>query len=260
MTRRCVQSLKVENGNEVFVTGDLHLQYEDEDNSVAFAEFLKKAAKPERHLVLLGDVFYYYFENRKRRIGKFAWLMDMLVTAAGRWGSITMMRGNRDFLLGTTPTFPRELAVAEDYLVVDIAGRRTLVSHGDLFLKGGFCYSVFRMFMRSNPARWFARNIHPSAGVKIADGLRWISFRSNNRRGFVAPDYGKIKVQAQKHNASSVVFGHFHRAIMPSGFPYEVPQCWCIAAWERGNGPVLVLERDNGTVIEAKQLIEEKKD
>lgn len=204
-----------------------------------FLRFLSDAADEKRVLVLLGDLFYYYFENRRRTIKRFSWLTDALAENARRWHSIVLLRGNRDFLLGETNVLPRDLLVAGDYLLMNLPSRRALITHGDLFLKGSHGYYAFRRFMRSGASRAFTRNISPALGVKLADGLRWISFRANSGRPFEPPDLEKIQKAADEFRSDTVIFGHFHKTLEPSFFAPQKPDVWCVGAWESGDAPVL---------------------
>ena len=255
MSARRVERLEIGPGRSVLLTGDLHLEGPGSPEAELFLAFAREAASPDRTLVVAGDLFYYYFENARKPVERFRWLLDELAEAAEGWGGVVRMHGNRDFLLGGTRTFPDGLATAGDFLLLDFGGRRALATHGDLFLRGDRAYYAFRRFMRSAPAVWFTRHVPPALGVRLADGLRWISFRRGKDRGFAPPDYDKIRAAAAEHGADEVYFGHFHRAMEPSDFPFDEPACWCLGAWEEGAAPVLEADAGGVRLTDARDFV-----
>ncbi|MFA4985767.1 MAG: metallophosphoesterase [Candidatus Brocadiia bacterium] len=255
MTLPVVTSIAVEADAELLFAGDMHLRTADEPNAAALLELLSHHGRANRYLILLGDVFYFYFENRKVPIKEFHWLIGALESNAASWGAIVLLRGNRDFLLGSTGTFPRCLHSGGDCLVIERGKSRILATHGDTFLRGDWSYVVFRKLIRSGMVRWAAKNIWPPLGVKIVGALRWITFRRRQGKA-KPPNFEEILSASAEHKADTVVFGHFHRQISPDEFPWKVPSAFCIGSWENGSAPVLVMTADSARTVEVRNLDE----
>ena len=239
MRSELTRELEIPTGDTILFAGDMHLERPDTPEAKQLLRLLDKGAADNRHLVLVGDVFYFYFENIRGIVKKFRWLTDSLRDAANRWGSVVFVRGNRDFLAGEGGQFPEQVHLADDFLLLRNGKRRILVTHGDLFLKENPSYFRFRRFMRSGFLRWGSRNFPPSICALTANMLRWVSFRNSKDKGYEPPEQGMISKAMADHEAESVVFGHFHTEMEPKSLSEVDGDAWCVGSWEQGQSPIL---------------------
>lgn len=136
----------------VWLASDVHLGQHTVGTSEAFRDFLKLASKEASALLLPGDIFD-------------AWIGDDVAVVAPPWLALDLMaikacaakipvwlgRGNRDFLMGEALTSGLGAKLLPEQVLVTIAGRTMLLSHGDEYCTDDVAYQQFRAMVR-NPA------------------------------------------------------------------------------------------------------------
>ncbi len=156
----------------VYLTGDIHLGAVPPATERAFLAWLDHAGTRAGTIVVNGDLFDFWFEYRSvvprgyaRVLGSLAALVD-----AGR--HVVLLGGNHDWWGGD---FLREEIGVDfhpDPVVMDLAGRRTFLAHGDGLGRGDLGYRVLRRILRGTATRWAFRWLHPDLGARLA---RWVS-------------------------------------------------------------------------------------
>lgn len=156
-----------------YFASDFHLgapNYESsrtrEHKIVAWLDFVKKDATA---IFLMGDVFDFWFEYGTvvpkgyiRLLGKLAELSDDGV-------KLYFFKGNHD--MWVFDYFEKELnaTIISDELVLDLAGKRFFLHHGDGLGKGDSAYKLLKNFFRSKFCQWLFARLHPNFGVGIAN-------------------------------------------------------------------------------------------
>jgi UDP-2,3-diacylglucosamine hydrolase len=109
---------------------DLHLDPSTPRIAERFARFLSGPVRGAQALFLLGDLFEAWIgdddpEPAHRRV-------IAALAAAGAAGTrVFVMRGNRDFMIGSRFCAESGATLLEDPSLVTIAGERVLLTHGD---------------------------------------------------------------------------------------------------------------------------------
>lgn len=126
---------------------DLHLSEEYPEITRLFLSFLRTCAPRARQLYILGDLFE-------------AWLgddagdshSDTVINALQqlhRQGTdIAIMHGNRDFLLGQGFCDQSGCRLITDPTLIELDGKRVLLSHGDILCTDDHDYQKFRRQVR----------------------------------------------------------------------------------------------------------------
>jgi UDP-2,3-diacylglucosamine hydrolase len=152
----------------VLVASDFHLGIAHHPHVRAIHSWLDYAADRTRHLILNGDVFDFWFEyghviprGHTRILGHLAALVD-----AGT--RIDFFGGNHDWWGGSYLAGEVGLVLHPDPTVMDLAGLRVLVAHGDGLGQGDLGYRALRWTLRSPLTRAAFRWLHPDVGARIA--------------------------------------------------------------------------------------------
>ena len=190
---------------------DLHLQAGDTATFLAWRHFMQTTAA--NAVFILGDLFDVWIGDdvMDAACDFEARCVQVLAAASGRL-NIFLMHGNRDFLLG--PAFARAASVTliDDPTVLDIAGQRWLLSHGDALCLLDTDYLEFRAKVRS--AQWqqdFLRQ--PLAQRReVARALR----QQSEARKHSALIYTDLDPQAsgdwlRAAQADTLIHGHTHK-------------------------------------------------
>ena len=152
----------------LFLTSDVHLGAVPPDTERAFVAWLEHCGDRADRVVVNGDLFDFWFEygtviprGHARVLGALAALVDAGVP-------VLLVGGNHDWWAGTF----LEDEIGVDFLrepaVLDMAGHRTFLAHGDGLGDGDAGYRVLRLALRSRITRFAFRWLHPDVGAWIA--------------------------------------------------------------------------------------------
>jgi UDP-2,3-diacylglucosamine hydrolase len=154
--------------DHVIVVSDIHLGAVPRTTERAFRRFLDGIGQDTAHLLINGDLFDFWFEYRTVIQAEHYRVLAALTDLVERGVRVSFVGGNHDAWGGD---FLREevgIELLEDASVVDLAGWRTLVVHGDGRGHGDLGYRWLRRFIR-NPITVHAfRQVHPDWGSRIA--------------------------------------------------------------------------------------------
>lgn len=164
------------------------------------------------HVVIVGDLFEFWFEYRDYVSKNHMPLIRALADLVDSGVSVHLFRGNHDFALGSF--FEKSVGVhVHDRAVLEIQGKRVYVAHGDGVIKSDWKYRLFRKILDCPVNRWLFRMFHPDFGMSLA---RFVG-RNSRRLGEnnVAPvaeylEWGKKVLREE--NCDICVHGHHHLA------------------------------------------------
>ncbi len=195
----------------VLFISDLHLDESRPAVTQLFLGFLQQRAARAEALYILGD----FFE---------AWIGDDAVppahpviaalralTASGV--PLYVMRGNRDFLLGSRFEEMTGAKLLADPTVIDLHGTPTLLMHGDSLCTDDREYQQFRAMVH-NP-QWQAQFLAKSIPERIAMAkqARQESMSRNSTLAEEIMDVNQDAVRAtlEEHGVRRLIHGHTHR-------------------------------------------------
>ncbi len=138
----------------VLFISDLHLSPAMPRTTAAFERFLETVPDQAKSLVILGDFFEFWVGDDERHDPFAVRVMRALQGCAARDVSTFLMHGNRDFLIGNDFAAEAQLTLLHDPAVVQAAGHRLLLTHGDAMCTDDLPYMRFRRWTRK---RWVQR-------------------------------------------------------------------------------------------------------
>lgn len=238
----------------VWVTGDVHIAPEDEERAAQFVQFVAAARAEADRLVLFGDVFDYWIGPVHGRGCCYRSVIEAFESAAAAGFPIDFIAGNRDFL-GIAELRSVGLQVHGDAVIFDRAGARTVVTHGDLLVKGDHSYRRYRRVVRSALFRLFYWLVPVFVRLWAAHRLRAASTRKLSK---VEPLSFPIDLELSQswlahHQARELLMGHLHRAEVHEHGAGRVTRM--LPGWGPGRAPHFLLgpaaelrEREAGSI------------
>jgi UDP-2,3-diacylglucosamine hydrolase len=205
---------------QTLLISDLHLQSsEPEITGLAFALFTHIANSVDE-IFILGDLFEYWIgddasDHTAREVS------SRLRELCNNGIRISVMHGNRDFLLGEkfVEGFGGTL-FREDTLTVDIAGKKTLLMHGDTLCTDDNQYQFYRRMVRNDG--WQSDFLAKSVSEREATARMIRS--TSQARGHRAhtnniADINRDALESllQSENVERLIHGHTHRPAHYSG-------------------------------------------
>ncbi len=191
---------------------DLHLPAGPSPLREAFLSFLDGPARLAKQVYLLGDLFEYW-------IGDDTGLRDYApevaaLRALGHSGvELFFMHGNRDFVIGPRFAHAAGVTLLQDPVVVELCGKPTLLSHGDLFCTDDVGYQKWRRFSRNKLGLAIFRRLPEALRQRVAGSARRRSTSGKLQKTDAIMDVnGSAILEAfSRYGVTRMIHGHTHR-------------------------------------------------
>jgi UDP-2,3-diacylglucosamine hydrolase len=206
---------------------DLHLEAPDTPTFRTFADLLARESSQVEAIHLLGDITEVWVGDDDD--GPLATELKAVLEAAAGRCRVTIMHGNRDFLMG--PTLAGEIGVElidDPHLEED----GTLLSHGDGFCIDDEAYQQVRAMFRSAAWQQDVLGQPLEARRELARSLRAQSQQTNANKAENIMDVATREVDriAVELGAQRMIHGHTHR---PGRHRHDWGERYVLGAWER---------------------------
>ena len=198
---------------------DLHLEASEPATFGAWQNFMQTTQADA--VFILGDLFEVWVGDDiatnsmtldSDSSSSFEVLCAQVLATASQRLSLFFMHGNRDFLLGPTFAATCGMVLLNDPCVLDFAGQRWLLSHGDALCLDDTDYMRFRAQVRSAP--WQQEFLEKPLAQRqdMARALRTQS-ESRKRSGAIYADVDSPTAcdWLNAAGASTLIHGHTHR-------------------------------------------------
>ncbi len=196
---------------------DLHLQAGDEATFGAWRDYMRRTQADA--VFILGDLFEVWVGDDAMhadgQCDNFAARCAQVLAAAAQRLSIFFMHGNRDFLLGTDFATACNMTLLDDPTVLEFAGERCLLSHGDALCLQDRDYMALRSLVRS--AQWQQEFLARPLAERQATGRQMRSQSQEHKRAGMARGELLVDLDAQATRerlhvsaARTLIHGHTH--------------------------------------------------
>jgi len=194
----------------VELISDLHLQAAEPDTFEAWRRYMRGTQADA--VFILGDLFEVWVGDDAADAPGFAADCASVLREAGARRPVFFMHGNRDFLVGAAFLRSCGVTLLDDPTVLDFAGRRWLLSHGDALCLADTDYLRFREQVRA--PGWQRDFLARPLAERQAIG-RSMREQSQARRepegGWADVDGGAALAWLAAARAGTLVHGHTHR-------------------------------------------------
>jgi UDP-2,3-diacylglucosamine hydrolase len=128
-------------GITLFIS-DLHLSAEREDIAQCFFDFMINEAPKAEALYILGDLFEVWIGDDN--VTAFSDKVAKAIKLVSLNIPVYFIHGNRDFAIGKDFAKQCNMQLLPEQFVIDLYGRKTLISHGDELCTRDVEYMKFR--------------------------------------------------------------------------------------------------------------------
>jgi UDP-2,3-diacylglucosamine hydrolase len=224
---------------------DLHLSPETPGIARLFLAYLAFDARAAERIFILGDLFEAWpgddaIDDPESDFAR--GVADALRRLSDRGTGVSLLHGNRDFLLGERFAERSGAALLPDPYLLSLPGGALLLTHGDALCIGDADYQSYRERVRA-PAWRDAFLAQPLAERKvIAAAMRRQSEAAKREKTAPAMDVDAIATNQllRRHGAAAMIHGHTHRPgrheHLAEGFRAER---WVLADWREDRGEYL---------------------
>lgn len=197
---------------------DLHLSSTTPELNTLACEFLQDHQSVET-LYIMGDIFD-------------TWLGDDLVEPAfdgfnqtlkdlsEAGTAIYLMVGNRDFMLGHDYARQVGATLLPDPTLIELAGKRVLLMHGDSLCTDDESYQRYRRVVRNRFLQWCFLKLPRRKRQEVSDRIKAKSAMQKQGKavGIMDVNPQAVTETVEKWDADVLIHGHTHRpAIHPLG-------------------------------------------
>ena len=189
---------------------DLHLMPEEPATFAAWSRFM--AESPADAIFILGDLFEAWIGDDAALPGSFDGDSTQVLARTAARVPVYFMHGNRDFLVGAPFLGGLGVQLLADPTVLDWAGQRTLLTHGDLLCTDDVAYQQFRRDVRTD-AWQRAVLARPLAERQVMAQQRRAQSMAAQAQGVVYTDIdAPLAVEwLTAADARTLIHGHIHR-------------------------------------------------
>ena len=191
---------------------DIHVSDRHPEISEHLEEFLLEEGSKADTIFVLGDLFEYWLGDDDPN-ASFAEIKNLLKKVSDKNISIFFMHGNRDFLIGESFAEETGCHILHDPHVIDLYGKKVLISHGDIFCTDDLEYQNFKEEVRNDmwQKEFLAKDLKDRQ--EIAKNLRKESAIKNSNKEDYLMDVNKSEVEkiAQENDIDILIHGHVHR-------------------------------------------------
>lgn len=192
---------------------DLHLSAERPSSISLFTDFMDKSGCLLESLYILGDLFDYWIgDDASTQLG-FESVEHALKRATDSGTKVSFIAGNRDFLVGPDFAARTGVKLLEDMTVLELAGQRVMIAHGDRFCIDDSSYMQARQqFLEPGWQQAFLqRSIEERKSIAL--DLRAQSEDSKKHKPSEIMDVnpGEIMRIVGEYDLDILIHGHTHR-------------------------------------------------
>jgi UDP-2,3-diacylglucosamine hydrolase len=192
---------------------DLHLQASHPITAAAFLRFLAERAAAAQQLYLLGDLFEYWAGDDDIASPFHHTIISAIRAVSDAGVAVFWIAGNRDFLVGPGFAAAAGLTLLQEPHIIDIAGQRIALVHGDAECTLDTGYMDFRAQVRTPgwQQQFLAMPLSQRKGI-IA-GLREGSREAHTTKTDAIMDVTPAAIDAlhAATGADTLIHGHTHR-------------------------------------------------
>ena len=196
-----------------FFISDVHLGnshhsvgYEREKLLLEFLGYLEKRGET---LIIIGDLFDFWFEYKSVIPRRYFNVLFALKELIDKGVAVHYITGNHDFWMDTF--FPEELHIQihDKPLNIEIGGKRYHIAHGDGLAKQDGKYRMLKKILRHPFHIRLYRILHPDLGFALADFCSRLS-RNHQKIKDRDEDYIHYAKDRFQEGFDGVILGHAH--------------------------------------------------
>ena len=177
-----------------------------------FQEFLRDARRVD-HLILLGDIFDFWFDYPHFRLKGYEDLLITLDEVRDAGVRIHFIGGNHD--IWAADYFRDRYGCSGDTgpLDLELGGLRLRLDHGDGLLAKDYIYKTFRRIVRHKAGIVFAKSLHPELLYAFSRWLSGVSRQAYREEGERLEALAAAYLDRASGPWDTLVIGHVHHAM-----------------------------------------------
>ncbi|MTG96740.1 MULTISPECIES: UDP-2,3-diacylglucosamine diphosphatase [Myroides] len=212
--------MNIQTNKKVYFASDQHFGAPTREKSIPREQLFLQWLRDKEHdmgaLIILGDLFDFWFEYKTVVPKGFVRILGKLAEIKDRGVPVYFFVGNHD--LWMDDYFQKELGIPvfHEPKIFNINGKKFFIGHGDGLGPGDLGYKRMKKVFTNKFSKWLFRWLHPDIGVrlgsylsvknKLISGEEDITYLGEDKEWLIL--YAKRKLETQHYDY--FVFGHRH--------------------------------------------------
>lgn len=189
---------------KTLIFADVHLKVNpaEQERIQDFVAFIRRIdAKEYDRVIILGDLFDFWFEYRHVIFSGYFDVLRALADLRDAGIDMHLICGNHDFWAGRFLEESLGITIHRDRYEVAMGDKTVLFTHGDGVNPADIGYRIFKKIMRNRLAIWAFGMIHPDLAMAIAQAA------SHSSRKYLSADdpSESAEVQAMSEFAKEIL-------------------------------------------------------
>lgn len=206
-------------GKKIYIASDFHLGATyigaNRKREKVIVNWLNKIRDDAHTVILLGDIFDFWFEYKHVIPKGFIRLQGKLLEMVDEGINISMFTGNHDMWM--FDYFPLELGIQvyKEPITFKVNGINIMMGHGDGLGPGDHKYKFLKKIFQNKFLQWAFSILHPNLGIGIA--RRWSDhsreYSMSNEKPFMGENellYRYCQEIEKENHHDYYIFGHRH--------------------------------------------------
>ena len=195
----------------IVLFSDWHLPPEAGAQTEFFVRFVEQVCRDAAGVFVLGDLFRAWVGPKHAARTGHATVLEALGGLVRSGTPVTLLRGNRDFLLDRGSVRRFGITLAGNTWRGDLNGKAARLSHGDELCEDDRLHKCLRVITANPPVSTLVKWMPLRAADGLAEFYRGLSDRRRARRKTrkLRPDESQIRAQFRA-GVDLLVIGHWH--------------------------------------------------
>ncbi len=230
-----------------YFLSDTHLSPEQPATYEKFCRYLRAIRADADELYVLGDLFDYWIGDDGLDLLGHRPAAEALAELSNAGVKISVMHGNRDFLIGSEFIEVIGASLINDPTTIDIGGEPALLTHGDSLCTDDIEHQRYRKTVLSPEWQKAILELTLPERLNRALEMRATSEKSKTQKSMDLMDVNQDSVikAMQEFNVNTLIHGHTHR---PNVHKFHIDGCekirYVLGDWGRGNDAVIRIDSD----------------
>ncbi len=198
-------------GKDWIFLSDAHFTGENRDNQDRLIRFLESERENLATLVLLGDLFEFWFGFDGYIYREYVPILEELKSLSHQGVRIKYVEGNHDFCLGSFFEEDLRAEVYAEEMEESLGGKRVYIAHGDRVNPRDYGYRLFRRALKNRFSYALMRGVGPTLSMKVAKRLSARSRRKNHSQPIShIPIFRTFAMNKFREGIDVVILAHSH--------------------------------------------------
>jgi len=204
--------------DKIYFASDVHLGLPNYKESLTrekyFVRWLDSIKHDAREIVLLGDIFDFWFEYKRAIPRGFTRFLGKLCELTDSGIPVHFFTGNHDMWIFDYLPLETGIILHKEPVVKQYYNKEFFLAHGDGLGPGDNSYKLLKKIFASKFSQWLFARFHPNIGIWIANTWSTHSRYSRETKPFEGEDKEWLILYSKKLLKSEdfdfMVYGHRH--------------------------------------------------